>query len=180
MIVMQKLVKVDGKVRTDLNFPAGFMDVIELDKSNERFRMLYDTKGRFVLHQVPLEEAKYKMARVVSEMKMARGVPAVVTHDGRTLRYPDPTIKKNDTVKIDLSTGKVRCAPHCRLQSCPAPSSFLRACHLTLSPLSPLFSLHTGGRHHQVCGGQHGDGDQGAQHGAHWRAHQGGEARRLV
>jgi len=24
-IVMQKLVKVDGKVRTDLNFPAGFM-----------------------------------------------------------------------------------------------------------------------------------------------------------
>jgi S4 domain/RS4NT (NUC023) domain len=25
MICMQKLVKVDGKVRTDLNFPAGFM-----------------------------------------------------------------------------------------------------------------------------------------------------------
>lgn len=25
MIVMQKLVKVDGKVRTDMNFPAGFM-----------------------------------------------------------------------------------------------------------------------------------------------------------
>jgi small subunit ribosomal protein S4e len=25
MIVMQKLVKVDGKVRTELNFPAGFM-----------------------------------------------------------------------------------------------------------------------------------------------------------
>ena len=25
MIVMQKLIKVDGKVRTEINFPAGFM-----------------------------------------------------------------------------------------------------------------------------------------------------------
>lgn len=25
MVVMQKLVKVDGKTRTDMNFPAGFM-----------------------------------------------------------------------------------------------------------------------------------------------------------
>jgi hypothetical protein len=38
MILMQRLVKVDGKTRTDTTYPAGFMDVIELEKTNEHFR----------------------------------------------------------------------------------------------------------------------------------------------
>merc|ERR1712146_475840 len=35
------------------------------------------------------------------------GVPYMITHDGRTLRYPDPEITAMDTVKLDLETGKV-------------------------------------------------------------------------
>ena len=31
----------------------------------------------------------------------------LVTHDARTIRYPDPLIKVNDTIQIDLETGKV-------------------------------------------------------------------------
>ena len=37
----------------------------------------------------------------------AKGIPFVVTHDGRTIRYPDPLIKVNDTVKVDIETGKI-------------------------------------------------------------------------
>lgn len=33
-------------------------------------------------------------------------VPYIVTHDGRTIRYPDPSVKVNDVVKIDIETGK--------------------------------------------------------------------------
>merc|ERR1740129_733397 len=36
-----------------------------------------------------------------------KGVPYAVTHDGRTLRYPDPEVKSNDTVRIDIATGKI-------------------------------------------------------------------------
>ena len=36
-----------------------------------------------------------------------KGVPSLVTHDARTIRYPDPLIKVNDTVRIDLETGKI-------------------------------------------------------------------------
>merc|ERR1711898_75356 len=71
-ILMQRLVKVDGKVRTDVNFPCGIMDVISIEKTDEHFRMLYDPKG----------------------------VPYIGTHDGRTIRYPDPTAKNNDIVKV--------------------------------------------------------------------------------
>lgn len=66
MIVMQKSIKVDGKVRTELNFPAGFQDVISIEGSDDCYRLLYDTKGRFVLHKVSKEEGAFKLARVVS------------------------------------------------------------------------------------------------------------------
>ena len=79
-ILMQRYVKVDGKVRTDSTFPAGFMgklftdrlytpnyhlswsycslDVVSITKTDENFRLLYDTKGRFALHKIKNEESK--------------------------------------------------------------------------------------------------------------------------
>lgn len=105
-ICMQKVVQVDGRVRTDTNFPAGFMDVVSIPKSNDTFRLLFDTKGRFVLNRIDEKEAGYKLCRVKKQDYSAKGIPTIVTHDGRTIRYPDPLIKVNDTVKVDLATGK--------------------------------------------------------------------------
>jgi ribosomal protein S4E len=106
MICMQKAIKVDGKVRTDPNFPAGFMDVIEIPKSRDQFRLIYDTKGRYVLHRISDEEKKFKLCRVKRQEIGKKKIPVIVTHDGRTIRYPDPSIKVNDTIKVDIETGK--------------------------------------------------------------------------
>jgi len=106
-IVMQRHVKVDAKVRTDANFPAGFMDVVSIEKTKENFRLLYDVKGRFAIHRIGDEEAKYKLAKVRSVALGAHGIPYLTTSDARTIRYPDPLIKVADTVKIDLATGKI-------------------------------------------------------------------------
>jgi small subunit ribosomal protein S4e len=124
-IVKQRLIKVDGKVRTDTTFPTGFMgkdpsflfthsiscshwlDTISIEKSGEHFRLLYDVKGRFTIHRITPEEASYKLLKVRKVALGAKGVPHVVTHDGRTIRYPDPAIKVNDTLKFDLESGKI-------------------------------------------------------------------------
>ncbi|GAB1732594.1 40S ribosomal protein [Hortaea werneckii] len=106
-IVMQRLVKVDGKVRTDPTYPAGFMDVISIEKTGENFRLVYDTKGRFTVHRITEEEAGYKLGKVKRVQLGKGGIPFLVTHDARTIRYPDPSIRVNDTVKVDLSTGKI-------------------------------------------------------------------------
>jgi len=106
-ICMERCVKVDGKIRTDQNFPAGFMDVIELEKSGDRFRVMFDVKGRFVLQRLDRQEAQFKLCRVVKVYITAGKVPAVVTHDGRTMRFPDPDVKVNDTVKVNIATGKM-------------------------------------------------------------------------
>jgi len=89
----QRLVKIDGKVRTDHRFPAGFMDVIQLLKVNENFRLIYDVKGRFCVHRITSEEAKYKLCRVLKVSVLANNVPVLYTNDGRTIRYPDPLVK---------------------------------------------------------------------------------------
>ena len=86
-IVMQRLIKVDGKVRTDPTYPTGFMgmmsffiqsvsaetmvkvvanyvrflgslDVVQIEKTGENFRLIYDVKGRFTIHRITQEEAK--------------------------------------------------------------------------------------------------------------------------
>merc|ERR1712036_216110 len=68
---------------------------------------VYDTKGRFTVHRIQAEEAEYKLGKVKRVQLGKGGIPFLVTHDARTIRYPDPAIKVNDTVKIDLSTGKI-------------------------------------------------------------------------
>jgi len=107
MIVMQRLVKVDGKVRMEKCYPAGFMDVVEIEKTNEHFRLIYDQKGRFVVHRITELEAQYKLCKVRSKKLGDKGVPCVGLHDGRTIRYPDPLIKESDSVMVDIATNKI-------------------------------------------------------------------------
>jgi ribosomal protein S4E len=101
--------------------PTRCQDVISIEKSGEHFRLLYDIKGRFTIHRITPEEATCmlfsnsgsnakltlstdKLAKVKRVELGAKGVPYLVTHDGRTIRYPDPVIKVNDTVRLTLPT----------------------------------------------------------------------------
>jgi len=106
-ILIQRLIKIDNKVRTDHTFPAGFQDVVSIEKTKENFRLLYDTKGRFTVHKVTPAESTYKLLRVSAVVKGQKGVSHIKTHDGRTVRFPHPDVKPNDTVRFDLGTNKI-------------------------------------------------------------------------
>ncbi len=86
-------------------FPAGFMDVVTIEKTKENFRLLYDTKGRFAVHKIHKDEATYKLCRVKRITTGPNKIPYAITHDGRTVKYPDPDVGTNDSLRIDLSTG---------------------------------------------------------------------------
>jgi len=106
-ILMDRVVEVDGRVRTDPKYPAGFNDTLVIKKTNDYFRLLYDTKGRFVLHPITKKESRFKLCKVTKRGVGASATPFIQTHDARLIRFPDPLIKVNDTVKINLETGKV-------------------------------------------------------------------------
>ena len=131
-------------------------DVISIEKSGEHFRLLYDVKGRFAIHRISEEEATYKLLKVRKVQLGAKGVPFIVTHDGRTIRYPDPAIKVNDVVKFDLVENKI--VDHVKFEQGnvrpPLCLSFSlgrrrrRARELTLPPslARPQLVMLTGGR----------------------------------
>merc|ERR1712091_525271 len=104
---MDRMIKVDGKERSDFNYPTGLMDVITLDKTKENFRMLYDHKGRFCVHRIDDNEKTYKLCKVKRQQLGPKGVPFITTHDGRTINYPNPRIKVNDTVRFDIESGNI-------------------------------------------------------------------------
>jgi len=107
MILMQRVISVDGKVRTDPCYPAGFMDVVSITRTNEHFRLLYNVRGKFALHKISGNEVDIKLLKVKRAQLGPKGVPFISTHDGRTLRYPHPNIQVNDTVKLNLKTNQI-------------------------------------------------------------------------
>jgi hypothetical protein len=42
-----------------MKYPCGFQDVISIEKTDEHFRLLHDTKGRFTLHRITVSRALY-------------------------------------------------------------------------------------------------------------------------
>merc|ERR1712196_115202 len=84
-ILMQRLIKVDGKVRTD-------------------------PKDRYVIHRLNHKnfptENQFKLCRIAKVSVGAKNVPYVSTHDGRTVRYPDPNAKMHDVIKVNIASGK--------------------------------------------------------------------------
>lgn len=102
MIVMSRHIRVDSKVRIDTKFPCGFQDVVTINRTGEHFRLIYDVKGRFHMHRIAAKEATWKLLRVRKKALGARAIPYIVTHDGRTIPYPDPAIKIGDTIKYDF------------------------------------------------------------------------------
>jgi small subunit ribosomal protein S4e len=108
MILKQRLLQVDGRVRTEPKYPAGFMDVITIPKTGDKYRLMYDVKGRFVLHKIKADEVNMKLCKVKALAYGPQRTPYLTTHDGRTIRFPDPNLKRGDTVVLDLETNKIK------------------------------------------------------------------------
>ena len=98
----------DGRIRKDPNFPLGFMDVINIEKTGDRFRLLLDVKGRFAVHRIEEKESSSKLLKVKRKGVGHNKVPYIVTHDGRTIRYPHPDVKVNDTVRFNFETNELK------------------------------------------------------------------------
>ena len=109
MIVCSKdgNIAIDGKIRKDPKFPVGFMDVVAITKTKSFYRVLYDSKGKFGLCKIGQNESEYKLCKVKARAMGPKGIPYIVTHDGRTIRFPHPDIKEGDSIKLDLEKNQI-------------------------------------------------------------------------
>ena len=83
------------------------MDVIDIPKLKKAYRVLYNVKGRFIFVKLNKKEASFKLCRIQKKAIGPNKVCYLVTHDGRTLRFVDPSIEMNDTIKLNLDTNTI-------------------------------------------------------------------------
>lgn len=105
-IASSKMIAINGKEITSTKFPVGLFDVVTILKTNQHFRLYLDANRKFKLHKISSDEAKIRISKVVS--KHTNGsIPMTHTKDGHNFKFADPTIRINDTVKIDIASRKI-------------------------------------------------------------------------
>ena len=94
-------VLVDGRVIKDYKFPVGFMDIIEIPKTGEVYRVLLDKKGRLQLNKI--EENDSKLCKIVNKSTIKGGKIQVNLHDGKNVIIDENDYNVGDV--IDLKEG---------------------------------------------------------------------------
>lgn len=107
IIINKGDVLVDGRPIKDYKFPVGFMDVIELPKSEKIYRVLPDEKGRLILHPITKRNKGFKLCRVVDKTTLKEGKTQLNLHDGRNILTEDQ-YKTADVVKLKVPSQEIK------------------------------------------------------------------------
>jgi len=99
-------VLVDSIRRKELKFPVGIMDVIELKKSNEYFRVILE-KGKIKLISIDKKEAGIKPCRIIGKSKV-KGKTQLNLYDGKNILIEKDEYKVGDTIVIGLPKQDIK------------------------------------------------------------------------
>ena len=101
-------VLVDGKQRKDHRFSVGVMDLIEIPKIKECFRVLLNKKGNISLVKLKPDEAKIKLCKIVGKSVIKKGKIQLNLNDGRNIIIDKNNYKTGDTLTIQLPEQKIK------------------------------------------------------------------------
>lgn len=107
-ILVNNLVKVDGKIVKDRRFPVGFMDLITLEKVGRSFRVLYDRKGGLVLGEESKENSDKKLMKVMDKRTVKGGKSQLNFHDGQMIITDNKEVKPGDVVLVTVPDKKIQ------------------------------------------------------------------------
>ncbi len=107
-IVKQGAIMVDGVVRKDHRYPAGFMDAIAVKPTNEHFRLLTGPKGLYA-EKISAADANKKACTIRKKFTAKGKVRCLALHDGRVIRLgKDKTeYKPGETLVIEVPSQKI-------------------------------------------------------------------------
>jgi len=97
---------VDGRIRKDYKYPVGFMDVIEIPKTESVYRVLPDEKGRLILHPVPEENREFKLCKITDKTTIKGGKTQLNLHDGRC--HLDDEYKVGDVIILKVPDQEIK------------------------------------------------------------------------
>ena len=91
-------VLVDGRVVKDYKFPVGLMDIIEIPKTGESYRVLLDRKGRLQLDLI--EENDSKLCKIVNKTTIKGWKTQLYLHDGNNVILDEDAYNAGDVINL--------------------------------------------------------------------------------
>lgn len=106
-ILNQAKVKVDGVIRKDYKFPVGLFDALDFEERKERFRVVFDGKGRLALIKANPKEKLKKICKITGKRAIPKGLIQLQLNDGKVLLEKKTDLSLGDTVLLSLPEQKV-------------------------------------------------------------------------
>ena len=98
-------VLVDGRVVKDYKFPVGFMDIIEIPKTGESYRVLLDRKGRLQLDLI--DDNSAKLSKIVNKSTIKGGKTQLNLHDGKNVIIDEDAYSVGDVISLKVPEQEI-------------------------------------------------------------------------
>lgn len=95
-------IKVDGRIRKEIDFPIGLFDVVEIDAIGKSYRAVFDRKGRIAMKETKKESRIFKLCKIEKKRTGKGGRVILTTNDGRTVAAGKEAGNVGDSIKLEL------------------------------------------------------------------------------
>ncbi|MBL7051627.1 MAG: 30S ribosomal protein S4e [Nanoarchaeota archaeon] len=106
-ILHERKILVNGKVKRDPAFAVGIMDILSIPSLKEYYRVLYNTKGKFVLMKIEEKDANEILMKIVDKTLLKKGKLQYNYSNGHNNLVEKDDYKTGDTVLYSLKDNKI-------------------------------------------------------------------------
>ncbi|MCC7551800.1 MAG: 30S ribosomal protein S4e [Methanobacterium sp.] len=107
IIINNGEVLVDGRIHKDYKFPVGFMDVIQIPKTEKAYRVLPDERGQLMLHPIEKANTGFKLCKIQDKTTLKGGKTQLNLHDGRNYLTED-NYKTGDVLVVNIPEQEIK------------------------------------------------------------------------
>jgi small subunit ribosomal protein S4e len=111
-ILNKGAILVNNKVRKEIKFPVGFMDVISVPLTNEYFRFVINKRNKFCMIPIKKQEANLKFCKIIGKTILKKGKIQLNFYDGTNMIVDKNDYKINDTLVIEMAGEKPKIKKH--------------------------------------------------------------------
>lgn len=97
-ILLSGKVLVNNIIRKDFRFPVGIMDTLSLPDLDCHFRMVYNKKGKLMLHKINKEDSLLKYSKIINKTSLKGKKLQINFYDGTNLIADKKDYNVGDTL----------------------------------------------------------------------------------
>jgi len=94
------LILIDNKIIKQHRLPVGVMDIVSIPSLNQYYKVLYNTKGKFILEKTTKEQAQEKTCKIINKKILKNKKTQINLYDSKNILVTKDTYKVGDSVII--------------------------------------------------------------------------------